>query len=72
MNALIDRAGQCTKNAKINVELKRPDRAYVEWLMSSDIILHIIPLHRNYPELNRQRGDLHQKYRHLIKVRPFT
>ena len=69
MEALIQRAEQCAKKAETNVSLKRPDRAYVEWLIASDIIIHLIPNHPDYSSLNQNRGTFHQRYKLLYKVR---
>ena len=68
MGTLIARAEESAKKANTDVSFKRPDRAYVEWVISSDIITNHIPRHRDYPALNSQRGDLHQRYRNLYKV----
>ena len=69
MGALLQRVEQCAKKAEADVTFKRPDRAYVEWLISSDIIVNLIPLHHDYPFLNQERGTLHQRYKVLYKVR---
>ena len=69
MKVLLDRAQQTAKKANADVGFKRPDRAYIEWLVSSDIILNLIPRHRDYPALNRERGDFRERYRALYKVR---
>ena len=66
---LLDIAQQSANKANVEVEFKRPDKAYIEWLMSSDIILNLIPLHKDYQALNRKRGDFHEKYKSLYKVR---
>ena len=68
MGTLLTRAEECAKKANTDVSFRRPDRAYVEWLISSDIILDHIPRHRDYPTLNKDRGPLHQRYRQLYKV----
>ena len=72
MNTLIARAEECVKKANTDVSFKRPDRAYVEWLISSDIILNHIPRHRDWPALNRDRGELQQRYQYLYKVSSVT
>lgn len=72
MNILLERAQQSAKKAAADIEFKRLDRAYIEWLVSSDVLLEVIPRHRSYPDLNTSRGDLLNKYRSLYKVRDLT
>jgi len=50
------------------VSFKRPDLAYIEYLVSSDIMINLIPRHKEYPSLNGDRGDLHRLYKALLKV----
>jgi len=69
MNVLLERARQSAKKAQADIEFKRLDRAYVEWLVSSDVLLEVIPRHRGYPDLNTSRGDQLNIYRSLYKVR---
>ena len=68
MNALLNRAAECAKKANTDVSFKRPDRAYVEWLISSEILSILIPRHRDYPTLNKDQGETRQRYRNLYKV----
>lgn len=51
-----------------DVSFKRPDRAYVEYLVSSELLLNIIPKHKDFPDLNGGRGDWQQIYKSLRKV----
>jgi ubiquitin carboxyl-terminal hydrolase 8 len=67
INVLIERADQCAKQAQTDITFKRPDRAYVEWLISSHILSTLIPNHKGYPDLNTSRGVLLNRYRTLIK-----
>jgi hypothetical protein len=69
MNTLLERAHQSARKAQADIEFKRLDRAYVEWLVSSDVLLEVIPRHRGYPDLNTSRGDQLNRYRALYKVR---
>jgi len=68
MNILLERAHQSARKAQTDIEFKRLDRAYVEWLVSSDVLLEVIPRHRGYPDLNTSRGDQLNRYRALYKV----
>ncbi|SLM36977.1 ubiquitin c-terminal [Lasallia pustulata] len=64
---LLLRAQECAKQANTNVSFKRLDRAYVEYIISSDIIQDLIPKHKDYPVLNRERAEWHRIYQSLIK-----
>ena len=68
LNSLLEQAQQSTRKANADVSFKRPDRAYIEWIKSSDILLNLIPRHAGYPDLNKSRGELHERYRSLYKV----
>lgn len=67
MGLLLNRAQSCIERASEEVTLKRQDKAYVEWLIGSNIISEVIPRHRDYPSMNQERGEQLQVYRALIK-----
>ena len=69
MTSLLKRASDTSKQAMIDYEFKRFDRAYVERLISSEILVDIIPQHQEYPFLDRRPGNSLQKYRELCNVR---
>lgn len=71
IRTLLGRAQQSVNQANTDVTFKRPDRAYVEYLISSEILLHIIPRHKDYPVLNSDRGEWGRIYRSLCKVSHF-
>ncbi|KAL8832376.1 MAG: hypothetical protein Q9191_000295 [Dirinaria sp. TL-2023a] len=62
LRTLLNRAQQSAAQASSLVGFKQPDRAYVEHLASSDILLNIIPRHRDYPYMSSGNGDWHRSY----------
>ncbi|MCJ1312273.1 hypothetical protein MMC25_005947 [Agyrium rufum] len=58
---------QCTKITDANVNSRRIDVAYVEWLMASEILCRTIPRHRDYAIMQQQAGDLAQRYKTLYR-----
>lgn len=40
----------------------------MEYLVSSELLLNIIPKHKDFPTVNSGRGDLKQIYKSLRKV----
>ena len=68
ISTLLGKAEQCAKKADTEIAVKRIDRAYVEYLTCSEILLNIIPRHGAYPDLHSSRKDLSLKYRTLRKV----
>ncbi|CAF9902848.1 MAG: ubiquitin-specific protease doa4 [Alectoria fallacina] len=67
IRSLLSRAQQSTVQVGTDVSFKRPDRAYVEYLVSSELLLNIIPKHKDFPTVNSGRGDLKQIYKSLRK-----
>ena len=49
------------------VEFKRPDLAYVEFLKASDMIVNLVPRHRDFPSI-QDRAESSRQYRALMKV----
>ena len=47
---------------------RRPDLAYVEFLVFVEILVERIPRHKDYPVLAGDRGNLHRLYNDLMKV----
>ena len=62
---MLNNARQSTAQVGTNVSFKRPDRAYVEYLISTELLLNVIPKHKDYPSLISKQGDI---YRTLCKV----
>lgn len=70
VRTLLGRAQQSVNQASTDVSFKRPDRGYVEYLVSSEILLNLIPHHKDYPALysDRRNGEWGRIYKSLIKV----
>ena len=56
------------KSAKISLEGRRPDRAYLDYLIASEITVNRIPRHKDYVDLQENRGEKHRQNRELVKV----
>lgn len=67
LRTLLSIAQQSTGQVGTDVSFKRPDRAYVEYLVSSEVLLNIIPKHKDFPALSSDRGDWHKIYKALRK-----
>lgn len=67
IRTLLSRAQQSVNQANTDVTFKRPDRAYVEYLISSEILLNVIPHHKDYPVLISDRGEWSQIYKSLCR-----
>lgn len=63
---MLNNARQSTAQVGTAVSFKRPDRAYVEYLISTELLLNVIPKHKDYPSLISKQGEI---YRALCKVR---
>ena len=68
IRTLLGRAQQSANQVNTNVTFKRQDLAYVEYLISSDILLNLIPQHKDFPSLNSDRGEWCRIYKILCKV----
>ncbi|KAI4166720.1 MAG: hypothetical protein LQ343_007809 [Gyalolechia ehrenbergii] len=67
IRTLLEQAQQSASQANANISFGKPDRAYVEYLCSSNILLEIIPRHKDFPTLNSDREGWRAKYRDLCK-----
>ncbi|MCJ1465230.1 ubiquitin-specific protease doa4 [Pseudocyphellaria aurata] len=65
IRTLLGRAKQSVNQASTDIAFKRPDRAYVEYLTSSEILLNVIPSHKDYPGLVTDRGEWGRIYKSL-------
>lgn len=68
IRTLLEQAQQSASQANANISFGKPDRAYVEYLLSSNILLEIIPRHKDYPTLNSDREGWRMTYNNLCKV----
>lgn len=62
-------AQESLNQTKTAVEFKRPEYAYIEYLKAFDIVVNIIPIHRDYGAL-QDRGEWSRSHKALIKVSP--
>ncbi|KAL8909490.1 MAG: hypothetical protein Q9207_000170 [Kuettlingeria erythrocarpa] len=67
IRTLLEQAQQSASQANASVSFGRPDRAYVEYLRSSNILLEIIPRHKDFPTLSSDREGWRTTYRSLCK-----
>ncbi|MCJ1351058.1 MAG: ubiquitin-specific protease doa4 [Icmadophila ericetorum] len=58
---------QAKAQADESVSINSSDKAYVEWLIGSNIVSEVIPRHREYPSMNQERGEQLLAYRALIR-----
>ena len=66
IRTLLVQAKQAADQANADVSFKRPDRAYIEYLISSEILANIIPRHKDYPSIMRaDSAELGRMYRIL-------
>ncbi|KAL8731721.1 MAG: hypothetical protein Q9181_004189 [Wetmoreana brouardii] len=67
IRTLLEQAQQSANQANASISFGRPDRAYVEYLLSSSILLEIIPRHKDYPMLKSDREGWRMTYSNLCK-----
>ncbi|KAF2837434.1 cysteine proteinase [Patellaria atrata CBS 101060] len=65
ITTLIQEAENCTKQADTFADFRRPDLAYVEYLVASEIVLNVIPRHKDAPSVAGDRGRLHRQNKDL-------
>ncbi|KAL8715962.1 MAG: hypothetical protein Q9220_000629 [cf. Caloplaca sp. 1 TL-2023] len=67
IRTLLDQAQQSASQANASISFGKPERAYVEYLLSSNILLEIIPHHKDYPMLSSDREGWRMTYSHLCR-----
>ncbi|MCJ1282457.1 hypothetical protein MMC26_001780 [Xylographa opegraphella] len=67
IESLLQKAETCASRAEADIDFKRPDKAYVQYLMSSDILVNVIPRNKGYPDLKSRQGNTFVRYRQLYK-----
>ncbi|KAL9000647.1 MAG: hypothetical protein Q9169_000683 [Polycauliona sp. 2 TL-2023] len=67
IRTLLEQAQQSANQANANISFGRQDRAYVEYLQSSNILLEVIPRHKDYPTLCGDREGWKITYNNLCK-----
>ncbi|KAL8648552.1 MAG: hypothetical protein Q9210_004919 [Variospora velana] len=68
IRTLLEQAQQSASQANASISFGKPDRAYIEYLRSSNILLEIIPRHKDYPMLKSDREGWRMTYTSLCKV----
>ncbi|KAL8821231.1 MAG: hypothetical protein Q9223_000697 [Gallowayella weberi] len=67
IRTLLEQAQQSASQANANITFGKPERAYVEYLISSNILLETIPRHKDYPTLSADREGWRITYNNLCK-----
>ncbi|KAL9041261.1 MAG: hypothetical protein Q9180_001398 [Flavoplaca navasiana] len=67
IRTLLGQAQQSANQANADITFGRPERAYVEYLLSSNILLEVIPRHKDFPTLNSDREGWRTAYNNLCK-----
>ncbi|KAL8911751.1 MAG: hypothetical protein Q9171_003143 [Xanthocarpia ochracea] len=67
IRTLLEQAQQSANQANANINFGRPELAYVEYLLSSNVLLEIIPRHKDYPTLSADREGWRTTYNNLCK-----
>ncbi|KAL8757301.1 MAG: hypothetical protein Q9199_002327 [Rusavskia elegans] len=67
IRTLLEQAQQSANQANANITFGKQDRAYVEYLLSSNILLEVIPRHKDYPTLSADREGWRITYNNLCK-----
>ncbi|KAI4287226.1 MAG: hypothetical protein L6R35_003518, partial [Caloplaca aegaea] len=67
IRTLLEQAQQSASQANASISFGKPDRAYIEYLRSSNILLEIIPRHKDYPMLKSDREGWRMTYTSLCK-----
>lgn len=67
IRTLLKVAQDSANRVATDVSFKRPDKAYVEYIVSSEIMLNIIPKHKDFSSINLDRGEWQRLYRSLRK-----
>ncbi|KAL8771870.1 MAG: hypothetical protein Q9209_002808 [Squamulea sp. 1 TL-2023] len=67
IRTLLEQAQQSANQANADISFGRPERAYVEYLLSSNVLLEVIPRHKDYPTLSADREGWRTTYNNLCK-----
>ncbi|KAL9014408.1 MAG: hypothetical protein Q9173_000956 [Seirophora scorigena] len=67
IRTLLEQAQQSANQANASISFGKPGRAYIEYLRSSNILLEIIPRHKDYPMLKSDREGWRMTYTSLCK-----
>ncbi|KAK7508796.1 ubiquitin carboxyl-terminal hydrolase 2 [Phyllosticta citriasiana] len=67
VDRLLAVAEQSTKQVGYLLDYRRPDFAYVEFLVASEIVFNLIPRHRDAPIAKGDRGTRYHRHKTLMK-----
>ena len=67
MGHLLTVAESATKSATNLVNYRRPDLAYIEYLVAMEIVTRTIPRHKDAVVLHQERGSMHRLNKDLTK-----
>ena len=68
MSKLLDLAEGAAKGVTTDVTFKRPDRAYVEYIACSEILLNVIPKSKEFVAMGTDRNAWQKRYKQLRDV----
>ena len=68
IRTLLNRAQQAATQANSMVDFQQIDHAYVQYMISCDILLNLIPRHRDFPSVNNGNSEWHRSYISIRKV----
>ncbi|MCJ1294440.1 ubiquitin-specific protease doa4 [Xylographa carneopallida] len=67
IDSLLEKAETYASRAEADIGFKRLDKAYVQYVISSEILVNLIPRHKGYPDMMSRQGNRFIKYRQLSK-----
>ena len=68
IRTLLNRAQQAATQANSMVDFQQIDRAYIQYMISCDILLNLIPRHRDFPSMSNGSREWHRSYISIRKV----
>lgn len=66
---MLETAEQSAKQIDSLLDFRRPDLAYLEYIIASELVFNRIPNCRDAPLVREDRGTRYQRHRALGKVR---
>lgn len=67
VDRMIEMAEQSTKQIDSLLDFRRPDLAYLEYIVASELVFNRIPNCRDAPLVREDRGTRYQRHRSLVK-----
>ncbi|KAF2452821.1 hypothetical protein BDY21DRAFT_152195 [Lineolata rhizophorae] len=65
---LVQLADTASKQAQSLLDFRRPDLAYVEFVTAYEIVANTLPQHKDWPQLQGDRGSAHRTKLEVLKV----